>query len=180
MKARLLVVYTLFFVLVPMLSGLSSNADEPEPAQVEKMAAIQSLAQGTQVVGQLGGTVHAVAVQGSQAYVGAGPRLVVLDITDQAHPATSGQSAVLPDIVEHVTVSSTLAYIAAGYSGLYILNISNPAAPVEIGAYDTPGQAYDVVVSGSYAYVVYSASLAPPPQARLAFMIHHTQPMAWQ
>ena len=66
------------------------------------------------MAGQLGGTMRAMAVQGSRAYVGAGPRLVVLDISDPAHPTVSGQSAVLPEIVEHVTVSGTLAYVADG------------------------------------------------------------------
>ena len=33
------------------------------------------------------------------------------------------------------------------------MNVANPASPVEVGFYDTPGYAYGVAVSGGYAYV---------------------------
>ena len=153
MKTKLLVICVLSLGLVLVLSVLSSKANKSKPAQIESSVAVQQQAQNVQVVGQLGGTVRAIAVQGSLAYIGVGPRLVVMDVSDLAHPAVSGQSAVLPDIIEHVTVSGALAYVADGDSGLYIVNVSNPVAPAEVGSYDTPGRAYDVVVNGSYAYV---------------------------
>ena len=34
-----------------------------------------------------------------------------------------------------------------------MINVANPAAPAEVGFYDTPGYAYGVAVAGSYAYV---------------------------
>jgi hypothetical protein len=43
--------------------------------------------------------------------------------------------------------------VADGYSGLQIINISNPAAPSLAGTYDTTGYAYRVQVVGNYAYV---------------------------
>jgi hypothetical protein len=52
-----------------------------------------------------------------------------------------------------VAVSGNYAYVADYDCGLRIINVSNPAAPVEIGFCDTPGLAYGVAVSGSYAYV---------------------------
>ena len=45
------------------------------------------------------------------------------------------------------------AYVAAMGSGLRIINIANPAAPVQAGFYDTPGDAWSVAAAGSYAYV---------------------------
>jgi hypothetical protein len=51
-----------------------------------------------------------------------------------------------------VTVSDNYAYVADGYGGLVIIDISNPAVPTLVGSYDISG-AYDVKVSGSYAYV---------------------------
>ena len=38
-------------------------------------------------------------------------------------------------------------------AGLLIVDISNPAYPVEQGTYDTPGYAHAVTVSGGLAYV---------------------------
>jgi hypothetical protein len=36
---------------------------------------------------------------------------------------------------------------------LRVIDVSNPSSPREVGFYDTPGWAYGVAVSGSYAYV---------------------------
>ncbi len=55
-----------------------------------------------------------------------------------------------------IEVVGDLAYVADGRSGLRIIDVSNPAAPVEIGALDTPssGRAWDIEVVGDLAYVV--------------------------
>ncbi len=34
-----------------------------------------------------------------------------------------------------------------------MIDVSTPSAPVEVGFVDPPGDAYDVAVSGGYAYV---------------------------
>jgi hypothetical protein len=52
-----------------------------------------------------------------------------------------------------VAVSGTRAYVADGYAGLQIIDVTNPAAPVRLGGYDTSGYAYGVSVSGTLAYV---------------------------
>ncbi len=51
-----------------------------------------------------------------------------------------------------VVVAGDYAYVAAG-SVLYIINVSDPAAPFEEGFYDTPLDVYGVFVAGDYAYV---------------------------
>ncbi|NCS13509.1 MAG: hypothetical protein GPJ08_21625, partial [Microcystis aeruginosa G13-09] len=50
------------------------------------------------------------------------------------------------------------AYVADDYSGLQIIDISNPAAPTLKGNYDTSGSAWDVQIVGNYAYVADSGS----------------------
>ena len=50
-------------------------------------------------------------------------------------------------------MSGNYAYVAASTSGLRIIDISNPASPIEAGFYDTPGSVYAVAVSGSLVYV---------------------------
>ena len=110
------------------------------------------------LVGQIRGSTEAVAIQGNFAYIGIGPRLVILNISDPAHPVFVGKTAVLPGIVWDISISGSYAYVAAESGGLRIINISNPAAPTEAGFYDTPGYAYGVAISGSYAYVADSGS----------------------
>lgn len=122
----------------------------PAPAAA---IAPQRTAANVELVGQIGGASNAVAVQGSYAYLGVGPRLVILNLADPSQPSVVGQTAVLPGVVCGVAVAGNYAYVAAGDGGLRIINISKPATPVEAGAYDTPGSASAVSVSGSYAYV---------------------------
>ncbi|MFZ1598054.1 MAG: hypothetical protein WAW26_19580, partial [Anaerolineae bacterium] len=112
-----------------------------------------------ELVGQIGGAVNAVAVEGRYAYVGVGPRLVILDVNDPAHPVMIGKSPVLPDVVQGVSVVGSLAYVADGYDGgLQIIDVSDPANPTWRGARHTPGRAVDVSVVGSLAYVAYWSS----------------------
>jgi len=52
-----------------------------------------------------------------------------------------------------IQVVGTLAYVADYDSGLRIIDVSNPAAPVHVGYYNTPGYAQGVRVVGTLAYV---------------------------
>jgi len=106
-----------------------------------------------QMVGQIGGPTTAVALQGDYAYVGVGLRLVVPDVTNPVTPTEVGSTAPFPSFVEDVAVSGTRAYVAVGPAGLRVVDVSDPADPVELGAWDSPGYAEGVAVSGSYAYV---------------------------
>jgi hypothetical protein len=154
MKTQRWRLFIFVFGLMLILSASSSLAQRSIPGEAINPTTAQQQIGNIQVVGQTGGTVQAVALQGNYAYVGVGSRLVVLDISDPAHPTAVGQSGVMPDIVQNVVVSGTLAYIADGdLGGLRIINIANPTAPTEVGFYDTPGEARDVAVAGRYAYV---------------------------
>jgi len=108
---------------------------------------------GWQMVGQYGGPVQGVAGQGRYVYTGVGPRLVVLDALDPANMHPVGATAQFDDFVKGVTISGTLAYVAAGSAGLRVVNVSDPAHPAEIGAWDSPGYAEGVAVDGQVAYL---------------------------
>jgi hypothetical protein len=67
-------------------------------------------------------------------------------------PAARGFVAI-PGFANNVDVSGNFAYVAAGSSGLQIVNVANKLAPVIVGSLDTPGNANDVTVVGTRAYV---------------------------
>jgi hypothetical protein len=52
-----------------------------------------------------------------------------------------------------ITVQGNYAYVAAGPDGLRIIDVADPARPIETGQVATPPQANDVAVAGGYAYV---------------------------
>ena len=56
-------------------------------------------------VSQIGGASFAVAIDGTLAYVGVGPRLVILDVSNPAGPIVVGQTSLLPGIVTGVAVA---------------------------------------------------------------------------
>lgn len=52
-----------------------------------------------------------------------------------------------------VYVSVDYAYVVDNYSGLHVIDITDPANPSEVSSCDTPGEPRGVYVSGGYAYV---------------------------
>ncbi len=90
------------------------------------------------VVGQLGGRVNAVALEGNIAYVGIGPRLVLVDISNPAAPRFLGQSEPLPELINAVAAQNGVAY-AAG-ADVYVLDVSNVAAPTVISKLSDAGE----------------------------------------
>jgi hypothetical protein len=53
-------------------------------------------------------------------------------------------------------VTGTVAYVAGSYSGLQVIDVSDPASPAILGSVFTPGFALGVAVSGTMAYVAYA------------------------
>jgi hypothetical protein len=103
-----------------------------------------------------------IFVSGNYAYV-AGERqgLLIIDISNPSRPTLIGsymdQDSSWP---EAVFVSENYAYVGAHqymrapwWSGLQILDVSNPSNPILTGTCDTRSWPSDVFVSGNYAYV---------------------------
>jgi hypothetical protein len=98
----------------------------------------QSQAPGLRLVGQIGGATYGVGVREPYAYIGVGPRLVVLDVSDLARPTPVGQSPPLNRRIHDIALVGSHAYVALGRAGMRIFDVSEPACPVEIGAWEAP------------------------------------------
>ncbi len=106
-----------------------------------------------ELLSQLGGTVRAIALRGSRAYVGVGPRLVILDVSDPIHPAAVGRTVPLSGPVASVALSDTHAYVVTGQNGgMHTVDISDNTAPRVVSF--VRGSFEDVALAGGYAYVV--------------------------
>ncbi|MFZ1239557.1 MAG: hypothetical protein WAV66_09430, partial [Anaerolineae bacterium] len=112
-------------------------------------------------LGQLGGSGSAaLAVIGSRAYLGSGPRLLILDVSQPAAPVVLGRSPLLSDIVQGVSVAGSLAYVVSGAGGLTVLDVGNPAAPSVRGHLATAGFAKGVsAANGLVAVADYGRGL---------------------
>ncbi|MGH8550201.1 MAG: hypothetical protein ACRERU_16685 [Methylococcales bacterium] len=59
----------------------------------------------------------------------------------------------IPGFANNVDVNGNFAYVAAGSTGLQVVDITDRANSQVVGSQDTPGNANDLVVVGNYAYV---------------------------
>jgi hypothetical protein len=112
--------------------------------------------QQLEFVSQFGGDCRSVYVQGNYAYIGEGVFLTILDVSVPSAPVRVGRVQ-LPGLVAGqlnsgaIQVVGNRAYVAAELSGLHIVDVSNSAAPLLLGSYDTSGSARCVFVVGNLA-----------------------------
>jgi hypothetical protein len=100
-----------------------------------------------------GGNALDVAPRGTTVFVANGNSLVIVDATNAASmvviktlPLTGTIWGVDVDADRH------LAAVAAGFSGLYIIDVANPAAPAVLGSVST-GDARDAAIHGNFVLV---------------------------
>lgn len=141
-------------VLAPCLAVAFLSVLLLWPMTTSARTRTMSHSQSIEIVGHFGGSPRAVAVQSHYAYMGMGPSLAILDITNPATPTLAGKTLPLSDMtVWDVTVSGAHAYVASSDAGLRVVDVSDPAHPNEIWFYETAAYASDVAVSGRSVYV---------------------------
>jgi hypothetical protein len=72
--------------------------------------------------------------------------------TDASGALARVGSVALPGIARRFTVTDSLAFLAAGSGGLYVVNIHDPANPTVVGNWSGARFVYDVAVSGDLVY----------------------------
>ncbi|MEA4939610.1 MAG: hypothetical protein VB091_08510, partial [Christensenella sp.] len=124
------------------------------PSVSPSMAKAEDEQDDWNLVGQVGGTTKALALDGSTLYVGSGLHVLAMDVSDPAAIALLGTSPLLPDFVESITVGENgKLYVACGLSGLVVLDVSDPSKMNIAGTFDTSGYTESVALEGKYALV---------------------------
>jgi hypothetical protein len=111
-------------------------------------------AQGIEAVGQIGGSINVVRVRDGRAYIGVGPRLVALDVSNPRLPRQLSQSAPLPSVVQDLSLDGPWLYVASDY-GLHVYVLEDPNTPREVGSLATEHRARRVEAAGDYVYLSY-------------------------
>lgn len=128
----------------PAPSALVGTAAPAAP-----LTAIRSV----ELVGYLGGDqVRTVAVQTDVAYVGFGRELAVLQVSDPSYPTRVGYT-VLPELVLDIAVVEDRLYVACGYGGLQVVDLSVPNAPTVQDTLFTTTYVDGVWAAGDRLYV---------------------------
>jgi hypothetical protein len=96
-----------------------------------------------------------VWIDGDRAYVASfHDGLLILDITDPANPYELG-GIHEPFLFDSVAASGNLAFATTGLSTnvLHLYDVSNPANIIELDDIELPGDAWDLTVQGTTAYI---------------------------
>ncbi len=104
--------------------------------------------------------VNDIFISENYAYLACGDSgLIILDISDPYNPTYAGIYS-RPEIpyfrARAVNVEGSYLYLGAGGGGLQILDISNPSQPALIGSIDSLYAIYEISISGTNAYLLFS------------------------
>ncbi|MFQ6678178.1 MAG: T9SS type A sorting domain-containing protein [Fidelibacterota bacterium] len=104
------------------------------------------------------GSCWAVATRENYAFIGNGPTLHILDVSNPESPAIVGEY-LTDGMINDIFVGDSLLYLVNGFS-LQILSIYDPINPQNLGEVDISSGALKVVVEDSLAFVTtYGASV---------------------
>ena len=93
-----------------------------------------------------------LVVVGETIYLALGDRLLTVDVENHSEPLTTGEISYFSNVSNPgVAVADGIAYVQA--NRLHVVDVRDPAEPVEIGGFD-PGWGSSVVVADQIAYVV--------------------------
>lgn len=140
------------------LTGERSGNRDTSDGRFSRARSADRITSDGPLVGALGGPVRAVTageVDGTlYAFFGSGPLLVAADVSNPRNPVEAGR-LLLPGAVNDLSFSESdeMVFVAGGFSGLRVVDVSSPAHMEQAGALETTGYAQDLHVTGSFAYV---------------------------
>lgn len=95
----------------------------------------------------------AIAARGDYAYVGVGPRVVVLDVANPAQPREIGRTPPLTGLVRSLAVDGGLVSAATVGGGLWVVDVDDPERPRPVGHSPPRSHSLDVAVANGFAYI---------------------------
>lgn len=102
----------------------------------------------------LPGNSTVICRQGSYLYIcDQEDTLRIVSISNPSNPSQVGKVGLSCDQPKGLFITGGTAYVACRGTGVEIVDISTPSSPSVIGSFNTPGQAYDIVVEDTFAYV---------------------------
>lgn len=96
---------------------------------------------------------ESVVISGQYAYIAAGSRSHILDITNPATPVYVGRIDAYGGYHQYLNVRSGYAYVCNYDAGLAVVNITNPASPVNVMEIPTGFRTARIIFDGNYGYI---------------------------
>lgn len=96
---------------------------------------------------------ESVVISGQYAYIAAASRSHILDISTPASPIYVGRIEAYGGYHQYINVRSGYAYVCNYDAGLAVVNVTNPANPVNVKAEPSGYRTARIIFDGNYAYV---------------------------
>jgi len=129
------------------------------------------------LVGQWGGSAHAVDFDGTYAYVGVGPRLVVVDLSNPRIPTRIGQTPPLGHIPTAITLYQGRCYVGLITGMLHVVDVRDPSHPTVLGTCALDDRVVDIAVQDNVAIAstesagIYVLDVSSPEQPTILFNV---------
>ena len=122
---------------------------------------------------QSSGSIQGIAIAGDIAYVGMGPRVAAIDISQHADPRLAGQSPPLPGQVTHLLMIAAAPYpalLAGAGKYLVVLDTSNPETLAPARQLALPGSISAMVLDSSELILYIGGSIYQAPHLYSGFI----------
>ncbi len=96
---------------------------------------------------------ESVVISGQYAYIAAASRSHIVDISNPETPVYVGRIAGYGGYHQYVNVRSGYAFVCNYDAGLQVVNVTNPANPVNVMAIPSGYRTARIIFDGNYAYV---------------------------
>lgn len=96
---------------------------------------------------------ESVVISGQYAYIAAASRSHILDISNPAAPLYVGRIVGYGGYHQYINVRSGYAYVCNYDAGLAVVNVTNPANPVNVVEIPSGFRTARIIFDGNYAYV---------------------------
>ena len=165
----------------PIYTPLLASTPSPSPSfapspPIIPLTALPSSEQEITLnpVAQLGGSLNGITIMGDVAYVGVGPRVAAIDISQHDNPRLVGESSPLPGQVTHLLLfssgtSPSLVVNAGKY--LVLLDISDPAQPVPVHQLELAGAVTAMALDPNSGTIYAGGSIYQAPYEYSGFVV---------
>jgi hypothetical protein len=105
------------------------------------------------IAAQVGGEVTDVEINGTYAYLAAGPRLVVMDISNLDILQVATMSDLLPGLGKALAIEGQWLCWVSDNGYLLVFTLEDPKKPSLVGQYEVPQRADEIVIQDGIAWV---------------------------
>jgi len=122
---------------------------------------------------QVGGTINGIAIVGDMAFVGMGPRVAVIDISQPDNPQLLGQSELLPgSVTQLLQIPSESAQLLLVNAGKYLvlINVSNSVELYPVHSLELAGAISALVWDARTSILYAGGSIYQAPEKYTGFI----------